>query len=42
MIPSEIIGKKRDGINLSKKEIKWFIDSLLKNTGKVGEYDQKI
>ena len=31
MIPSEIIEKKRDGINLSKKEIKWFIDSLVKN-----------
>ena len=31
MIPSEIIEKKRDGINLNKKEIKWFINSLLKN-----------
>ena len=31
MIPSEIIEKKRDGINLSNKEIKWFIDSLMNN-----------
>tara|TARA_B100000579_G_C22809962_1_gene844668 strand:- start:296 stop:1588 length:1293 start_codon:yes stop_codon:yes gene_type:complete len=31
MIPSEIIEKKRDGINLNKKEIKWFINSLIKN-----------
>jgi len=31
MIPSELIEKKRDGINLSKKEIKWFIDSLVNN-----------
>ena len=31
MIPSEIIEKKRDGNNLSQKEIKWFIDSLVKN-----------
>ena len=31
MIPSEIIEKKRDGINLNKKEIKWFINSLVNN-----------
>ncbi len=31
MIPSEIIEKKRDGKNLSRKEIKWFIDSLINN-----------
>ena len=31
MIPSEIIEKKRDGINLNRKEIKWFINSLIKN-----------
>ena len=31
MIPSEIIEKKRDGISLNKKEIKWFINSLIEN-----------
>ena len=31
MIPSEIIEKKRDGMILSKKEIKWFIDNLVNN-----------
>ncbi len=31
MIPSEIIEKKRDGIALNKKEVKWFIENLLNN-----------
>jgi len=31
MIPSEIIEKKRDGISLSNKEIKWFINNLVNN-----------
>ena len=31
MIPSEIIEKKRDGISLNRNEIKWFINSLIKN-----------
>ena len=29
MIPSDIISKKRNGISLSKDEIKWFISSYL-------------
>ena len=31
MIPSIIIEKKRDGEILSNKEIKWFIESHMKN-----------
>ena len=31
MIPSNIISKKRNGVSLSKDEIKWFISSYLKN-----------
>ncbi len=31
MIPSDIISKKRDGISLSKNEIKWFISSYLED-----------
>ena len=32
MIPSNIISKKRDGKNLSKKEITWFVKSFLNGT----------
>ena len=32
MIPSDLIAKKRDGENLSKKEIYWFINSFLNAT----------
>jgi len=31
MIPSDIISKKRDGISLSKSEIKWFVSSYLED-----------
>ena len=40
MIPSDIISKKRDGILLSKSEIKWFISSYLKD--KVSECSNVI
>ena len=31
MIPAEIIERKRDGKNLNRNEIKWFIDNIVKN-----------
>ena len=29
MIPAELIEKKRDGIELTSKEIDWFIDNVM-------------
>ncbi len=40
--PSLVVVTESTTSNESKKKIFEFIDSLLKNTGKVGEYDQKI
>jgi len=40
--PSLVVVTESTTSDKRKKEIFEFIDSLLKNTGKVGEYDQKI
>jgi len=40
--PSLVVVTESTTSDKSKKKIFEFIDSLLKNTGKVGEYDQKI
>ena len=40
--PSLVVVTESTTSNKRKKEIFEFIDSLLKKTGKVGEYDQKI
>ena len=40
--PSLVVVTESTTSDKRKKEIFKFIDSLLKNTGKVGEYDQKI
>jgi len=40
--PSLVVVVESSSSDTGKKEIFKFIDNLLKNTGKVGEYDQKI
>ena len=40
--PSLVVVTESTTSDKRKKEIFEFIDNLLKNTGKVGEYDQKI
>ena len=40
--PSLVVVTESTRSNKRKKKIFEFIDNLLKNTGKVGEYDQKI
>ena len=40
--PSLVVVTESPTSNVRKKKIFEFIDNLLKNTGKVGEYDQKI
>ena len=40
--PSLVVVTESTTSDKRKKKIFEFIDSLLKNTGKVGEYDQKI
>ena len=40
--PSLVIVTESPTSEKRKKEIFYFIDNLLKQTGKIGEYDQKI
>ena len=40
--PSLVIVTESPTSDMRKKNIFYFIDSLLKKTGKIGEYDQKI
>ena len=40
--PSLVVVTESPTSDKIKKEIFYFIDKLLKETGKVGEYDQKI
>ena len=40
--PSLVVVTESPSSNKRKKEIFNFIDKLLKETGKIGEYDQKI
>ena len=40
--PSLVVVTESTTSNERKKKIFEFIDNLLKNTGKVGDYDQKI
>ena len=40
--PSLVVGVESTTSDQSKKRIFHFIDNLLKETGKIGEYDQKI
>ena len=40
--PSLVIVTESPTSNSRKKEIFYFIDNLLQNSGKIGDYDQKI
>ena len=40
--PSLVVVTESPTSDLFKKEIFYFIDMLLKETGKIGEYDQKL